>query len=230
MWRRAFKDTLPELGNSWGKGIRNVLFLAIALIFVRWFGGGEQMSEEARWLLSSGIALLIVLAGLFLFNLIRAPVYLKFEKGRLQRIHVELWGYGSCLLSNQFGKFGRGAHNINLTVTNQSDSIPLGIAKFRLEVPGTVLPLHPINSDELQGLTGFGGVELLPRDAEPMPHNLYLKPKESRTGQLVFVHDGSMHKQKLYITDEGGTSWTINIDGSTLAKMGKRRAEDTHEL
>ena len=46
------------------------------------------MSEEVRWLLSSGIALLIVLVGLFLFNLIRAPVYIRFEGKMKPRLEI----------------------------------------------------------------------------------------------------------------------------------------------
>ena len=38
------------------------------------------MSEELRWLVSSGIALALVILGMFLYNLIRAPVFLKFER------------------------------------------------------------------------------------------------------------------------------------------------------
>ncbi|MFC1904379.1 hypothetical protein ACFLXT_01230 [Chloroflexota bacterium] len=63
-----------------------------------------------------------------------------------------------------------------------------------------------------------------------MPNTLYLKPKESVTGVLLFVHDDKSQKQKLYIIDDSGKPWTINIDGAKLQKMGKRRATETQEL
>ncbi len=228
MWRRALKDTLPELVNSKGKVIRNLLFLGIALFLVRWFGGSEQMSEEARWLLSSASALIIVLVGLFLFNLIRAPVYLKFEKGQLQRIHVELWGYGTHMLPDRSGRIGYLAYSIRLTISNNSESTPLGIAKFVLGGIGLALPLDPIYPSEIDGFYGFGFTDN--KDIEAMPHNIYLQPKESKTGQLAFVTHGKIEKQKLYITDESGTTGTINIDGQTLQKMGQRRHKATYEL
>ncbi len=80
MWRRAFRDTLPELGGNWARIVRNLIFMGVALIIVRFLGGWQQMSEELRWLVSSGIALGAVVLGRFFFNLIRAPVFLKFEK------------------------------------------------------------------------------------------------------------------------------------------------------
>lgn len=228
MWRRALKDTLPELINGKGRVVRNLLFLGIALFLVRWLGGSEQMSEEARWLLSSGIALLIVLTGLFLFNLIRAPVYLEFERSRLERIHVELWSYETRMLPDRSGRIGYLAYSIRLTISNKSESTPLSIAKFFLGGANLVLQISPTKTTEIDGFYAFGFTD--PKDIEPMPHNIYLRPRESITGQLAFVHDGKIEKQKLYITDESGMTWTINIDGRTLQKMGKHRAEQMYEL
>lgn len=88
MWKRALKDTLPELGGNWGKRIRSIILLGLALLLVRWIGGWEQMSEELRWLISSGVALVFVLFLLFLFNLIRAPVYIRFEKEKEPKLII----------------------------------------------------------------------------------------------------------------------------------------------
>ncbi len=46
------------------------------------------MSEEMRWLFSSGIALGVVLLGLFLFNLFRAPIYIRFEEKMKPRLEI----------------------------------------------------------------------------------------------------------------------------------------------
>ena len=88
VFKRALKDTLSELGSSWGRIIRNIIFWVIALLVVRVLGGWEQMSEEIRWFFASGIALGIVLLGLFLFNLFRAPVYIRFEGKMKPRLEI----------------------------------------------------------------------------------------------------------------------------------------------
>ena len=186
------------------------------------------MSEEARWILSSGSALIIVLVGLFLFNLIRAPVYIKFEKSQLERIHVELWGYGTHLLPDRSERIGYLAYSIRLTISNNSESTPLGIAKFFLRGTNLASQINPTSTAEIDGFYSFGFTDL--KNIEPMPHNIYLRPREPITGQLAFVHSGIIEKPKLYITDESGVTWTINIDGQTLQKMGKHRAEQMHEL
>ncbi len=90
MWKRAWGDTLPELWNSWGKRLRNLILLVITLLIVRGVGGWEQMNEEMRWLISGGIASVVVLLGLFLFNLIRAPVFMKWEREKEPRIEVQI--------------------------------------------------------------------------------------------------------------------------------------------
>jgi hypothetical protein len=151
-----------------------------------------------------------------------------FENNKLNRVHVELWGYGSYTLPREFGEPWRSAHSIDLSVTNTSESIPLGIVKFFLVVPREPLPVTPVNPDEFKKFTTYGGQIF--QNVTPMSLSLYLKPKESSTGLLLFVHNDKSQKQKLYIIDESGTSWTVNIDGSKLSKMGKRRAEEIHEL
>ncbi|MBA7687161.1 hypothetical protein ES703_95621 [subsurface metagenome] len=151
-----------------------------------------------------------------------------FEKARLDRIHVELWGYETRVLPDRSGRIGYLAYSIRLTISNNSESTPLGIAKFFLGGTNLVLQINPTKTTEIDGFYGFGFTD--PKDIEPMPHNIYLQPRESITGQLAFVHNGKIEKQKLYITDESGMTWTINIDGRTLQGMGKHRAEQMHEL
>lgn len=151
-----------------------------------------------------------------------------FENNKLNRVHVELWGYGSYALPREFGEPWRSAHSIDLSVANTSESIPLGILRFYLVVPGEPLAITPVNPDEIKEFTTFQGQIF--QTVTPMPLSLHLKPKESSTGLLLFVHNDKGQKQKLYIIDESGISWTVNIDGSKLSKMSKRRAEEIHEL
>lgn len=114
MWKRAIKDTLPELGNTWGKRIRNILLLVFALLIVRWLGGWGQMTEEFRWIISSGIALVIVLLGLFLFNLIRAPVYLKFEKEKEPVLKI---------VAVKSSNYQQSGHTFGLVIENKGTDI-----------------------------------------------------------------------------------------------------------
>ena len=63
-----------------GGGLRSLVLFAIALGIVRYVSGSRQMSEEAAWGISSLIALVVVIFGVFVFSLMRAPVFLRFEK------------------------------------------------------------------------------------------------------------------------------------------------------
>jgi len=82
IFKRAARDTLQGIGSTLGTAIRNAILVVLALLAVRWLGGWEQLSEELKWVISSLIALAVVLVGLFIFHLIRAPVLLDFEKKR----------------------------------------------------------------------------------------------------------------------------------------------------
>ncbi len=153
-----------------------------------------------------------------------------FEQDRLERIHVVLWSFGSYLLPES-GLINpkRGVYSLHIAVTNQSNS-PLGIARFVLGESGeTRLPIDPVPADRVKEFTVFGVARPF-RDLESMPHNFYLRPKESKTGQLIFVHDEIMEKPKLCITGGEGIIWTMDIHGKLSPKVGKPRAVETREL
>jgi hypothetical protein len=90
MCKRAFTDTLFQFGyrnlrNTWHFIVPTVL----ALLIIRYIGGEVQMNEELRWIIATIIAAGVVFGVTFLFNLSRAPVYIKFEKEREPRLIVE---------------------------------------------------------------------------------------------------------------------------------------------
>lgn len=81
MWKRAWADTLRSLGlHSLFKLVRSIFLVAIALLIVRYLGGQTQMREEILWIVSSLAAIGVVFLITFLFHLIRAPVYDKWER------------------------------------------------------------------------------------------------------------------------------------------------------
>lgn len=90
MLKRAFTDTLLQFGyhnlrNIW----RFIVPTVLALLIIRYIGGEVQMNEELRWIIATLIAVVVVFSVTFLFNLIRAPVYIKFEKEREPQLIVE---------------------------------------------------------------------------------------------------------------------------------------------
>ena len=90
MWKRALKDTLPELGyHKIPNSIRSVLLVILSLLIVRYLGGESQMNEELRWIISAIVALLVVFLGTFLWNLVRAPVFIRFEREREPKLVVK---------------------------------------------------------------------------------------------------------------------------------------------
>lgn len=189
----------------------------------------RMIEIPTRFGLSWQTWMVILLVALLILVFEGAHHHIKsFEQDRLERIHVELWSYGTHVLPDRSERIGYLAHSIDLTVTNKSESIPLSIARFMLGGTNLVLQINPTNRTEIDGFYGFGLT--YSKDVEPMPYNVYLRPKESITGQLVFIHDRKIEKQELYIMDESGMTWMIKIDGRTLQRMGKHRAEEMREL
>ena len=89
MWKKAWEDTIPAIGyRNRGNAIRSIILAVIALFIVRYLGGQSQMSEELWWIVASAIAVGVVFVGTFLFNLIRAPVYLKWEGEKKPKMSV----------------------------------------------------------------------------------------------------------------------------------------------
>lgn len=61
------------------------------------------MSEEARWLISIVVAIIVILLCLFIFNLIRTPVYIRFEEKMKPRLEI------IGIRKQNVGAFGKGS-------------------------------------------------------------------------------------------------------------------------
>lgn len=81
MWKRAWKDSLSFFGwNLRTLTVGLLLWILGALFFWQW-QGVEAMLEEIAVAVSFGlIPIGFFLVGLYVFHLIRAPIYMKWEK------------------------------------------------------------------------------------------------------------------------------------------------------
>lgn len=91
MWKRATKDTLSFFG--WNKRtliVPILLWLLGAIIYYFWQGKQAMLEEITVAVSFALIPIGVFLLGLFLFHLIRAPVYIKWEREKEPRLIVTL--------------------------------------------------------------------------------------------------------------------------------------------
>ncbi len=195
MWKRAWKDTLPAIGvHNRSNVIRNIFLVILALFFIRYLGGQLQMSEELRWVISTILAIGIVFAGIFLFNLVRAPVLIRWEKEQIPSIVVSLhsgrrqWDYEHQHLMW-----------VELGITNTSPTLPIKDVEIQVK----------------------NLVDVLPRQDEPGKYLLYVIQQWSPTGicwserfappnqlRLTIPPNSTRHALIAFSNDSNGM-WTI---------------------
>jgi len=190
MWKRAWKDTWPAIGiHNKGNAIRSIVLVVIALLLVRYLGGQPQMSEELRWIVSSGIAVVVVFFGTFLFNLVRAPVYIKWEKEKAPTIAVRpnsgrrQWDY-----EHQHLMWAE------LEITNTSYNLPLPDVEVRV-----ASCLQLIEKQDEQGhyalydMHNWNSTNVCwsERNAKPAQLSLLIPPGSTRNALIAFCDNSN---------------------------------------
>ena len=105
MCKRAFKDTKAFFG--WNKRTLLLpLFWCGGGIFYWQWQGVEAMLEEVAVAIAFGLIPVGIFAFLlFIYNLIRAPVFLRFEKEREPRLRIKevIWGNAGAMYGGNLG-------------------------------------------------------------------------------------------------------------------------------
>ncbi|MFC1993806.1 hypothetical protein ACFLVI_00925, partial [Chloroflexota bacterium] len=88
MWKRAWQDTRQFLG--WNKKTLTVpISYVISLVIIWQWQGTEAVKKELGAFIALGFAGIAILAvWIYLFNLIRAPVYIAREREKKPKIKV----------------------------------------------------------------------------------------------------------------------------------------------
>lgn len=184
------KETIYTIGfRDWKNAVRSVLLGVIALLIVRYFGGQEQMSEELRWIVSSLVAIGAVFILTFLYHLVQAPVYIKWENEKQPRITASLrsgrrqWEY-----EHQYLMWAE------LDVTNTSISQPLEDVEIKVssiidvldwqDAPNNYL-LCPVQQSNPMGVCWSE------RFASPNQLKLTIPPNSTRTALIAFSNDSN---------------------------------------
>ena len=102
------------------------------------------MSEELRWLVSSGIALVVVTLVLFLFNLIRTPVFLKFEKQINPRLKIKRFVKQRTAMGSLGSEWGLEITNIGIDPAEECHG---RLEKITRESSPNTLSGQPVNRD-----------------------------------------------------------------------------------
>ena len=109
MWKRAGRDTAKFFGWNPQTIARSVISFGIGLL-VYWIWQGEAVKEEIIVSIAFGLAGVVTLAiSLFIYNLIRAPVFIRFEKEKEPRLAIK------GIARSHYGKKG---HSWDLIIKN----------------------------------------------------------------------------------------------------------------
>lgn len=193
MWKRAFKDTKALFG--WNK--------RTLLLPVFWCGGGilywqwqgiEAMSEEVAVAIAFGLIPVGAVAFLlFIYNLIRAPVFLRFEKESEPRLRIKevIWKNAGTMYGGNLGLLisneglGRAENCRGYLVEMEFANPPQNQSLFRWPKN------HPLQWAEELAKEEYTGNFAIPEKTDNVLEVVYWRPSSHSTIDLYLAYTGS---------------------------------------
>ena len=224
VWSRARNDTIRATRS---------LRVQITLVVVSASSGAtahtlapDSWSDDVAVWFAAALAIsaaLSVVAAFYLVAFVLAPYRLlneaRSDLGELddesQRLQVVVGSWGRLAVGGDFqGKVW--VWFISATITNPSESLPIGTSGVWLEVAQGERrwKIRPISSTQRDGMKSYMGLPIPQRD---LSDTLYLEPLQSERGEYQFLeHIPETTAKSFVVTDSKGNTYQRSLTDNHL--------------